>query len=194
MYAYIRGILARTEDQALVLEVGGIGYRLRVGGQTLAAMPALGEEVLLHTYTYVREDALALYGFADPGHLELFQLLLGVSGIGPKAALALLDALGGQGLRLALACGDVAALAKAPGIGKKIAARLALELRGKLSLDVPMAGEPAVTPEAPPAKQEALEALMALGYGRAEAWKALSGLPEDMESEALLRQALRLLL
>ena len=137
MIAYIRGTLAyiEPEESMAVLETGGIGYRILMSGRDLDLLPAAGEELRLYTYLQVREDAFVLFGFFTREDRKLFQQLLSVNGIGPKAALGVLSALSADDLRFAVLADDAKAIAKAPGIGLKTAQKLILELKDKLSLE-----------------------------------------------------------
>ena len=135
MYAYIKGVLADVEEESVVVEAGGIGYRIYTTGQTFDYLPVVGEEVKLYTYLNVREDAMILYGFLTKDDLRVFKLLIGVNGIGPKGALAVLSVMTTDDLRFAVLGDDAKVIAKAPGIGAKTAQRVILELKDKLSLE-----------------------------------------------------------
>lgn len=176
MIAGVRGrIDARTPD-ALLVDVGGVVYRVFTSVATLDDAGAVGDDVRLHTHLFVREDQLTLYGFATPEELRLFETLIGVSGVGPRMACAILGRFRPDALAAAIATENVALLATVPGVGRKTAARLILELRGKIVPgDVP-AGVPPT-----PADTEVLEALRSLGYTAAEAHAAVSRLPRDGE-------------
>ena len=130
MISYIRGELA-----AAIVEAGGIGYGIYMSQQTLSMLPAVGEEVKIHTYLNVREDAMQLYGFLTGEDLQVFRLLIGVSGIGPKAGLNILSCLSPDELRFAVLAGDVKTISSAPGIGKKTAEKLILELKDKMAVN-----------------------------------------------------------
>ena len=204
MYAYIKGVLADVEEESVVVEAGGIGYRIYTTGQTFDYLPAVGEEVKLYTYLNVREDAMILYGFLTKDDLRVFKLLIGVNGIGPKGALAVLSVMTTDDLRFAVLGDDAKAIAKAPGIGAKTAQRYSsaqrviLELKDKLSLEEAFElksehvsrqnenGSSGV-------KNEAVQALVALGYASSEALKALNGIEitDDMDVETLLKAALK---
>ena len=191
MYAYIKGVLADVEEESVVVEAGGIGYRIYTTGQTFDYLPAVGEEVKLYTYLNVREDAMILYGFLTKDDLR-------VNGIGPKGALAVLSVMTTDDLRFAVLGDDAKAIAKAPGIGAKTAQRVILELKDKLSLEEAFElksehvsrqnenGSSGV-------KNEAVQALVALGYASSEALKALNGIEitDDMDVETLLKAALK---
>ena len=135
MIAFLRGYVASVYDGAAVIDVNGIGYEVRVSGETVQRLAAAGRdtEVLVYTYTYLREDQIALYGFMSREDLELFKLLITVSGIGPKGGLALLSVGTADDLRFAIMTGDSKMIARAPGVGKKTAERLILELRDKVA-------------------------------------------------------------
>ncbi|HUG84199.1 MAG TPA: Holliday junction branch migration protein RuvA [Euzebya sp.] len=192
MIAMLRGRVAHLRAGEVVLDVNGVGYFVRV--PTGARLAGPGEELTLHTHLAVREDALDLYGFPTAGDRDLFTVLLTVSGIGPRIAMAAVDTLGAAGLRLAVVADDVAALTAIPGVGRKGAQRMVLELRSKIGA---MPGsEEALTlvgqaTGPTDAKGEARMALASLGYGAAEVEHALRGLPTDGSAEQLIRQALR---
>ena len=179
MYAYIKGILAEVNTDSIVIENQGIGYQLYVSLQALEELPAIGMEVKVYTYLHVREDAMVLFGFPDREDLKMFQMLLTVSGVGPKGALGILSALSGDDLRFAILSGDSKAIAKAPGIGAKTAQRVILELKDKVSLEDAFETKTAhiaggnVTVNGT-VKNEAIQALVALGYSSSEAMKAVS--------------------
>ena len=135
MYAYIKGILAEITEDAIIVENQGIGYEIAVPGQVFDYLPSVGEEVKIYTYHYVREDAILLYGFLTKEDVRIFKMLIGVSGIGPKGALAILSVLSTDDLRFAILGDDAKAIAKAPGVGAKTAQRVIIELKDKLSLE-----------------------------------------------------------
>ena len=203
MIAYIRGTLAfvEPEESMVVLETGGIGYQILLSGRDLDLLPSAGEEVRLYTYLQVREDAFVLYGFFTREDRKLFQLLLGVSGIGPKGALGVLTALSADDLRFAVLADDAKTIAKAPGIGHKTAQKLILELKDQLSLEeafeARLAGnqtrETAPASDLTDARNEAVEALTALGYSAADSLKAVRKVEaaEGMNVEAILKAALK---
>lgn len=192
MIALVRGRVAASGLGAVVVDVNGVGYHVHVPPGRISAQP--GAEVTLHTHLAVREDALTLYGFADTATRDLFETLLGVSGVGPKLALAAIGALGADGLRRAVVAEDVAALTVIPGVGKKGAQRMILELREKLGA-VAVAGRVPGTPAAQDARAEVREALAALGYAAGEVQAAMDVIDADADAgpEELLRQALRAL-
>ena len=198
MYSYIKGVLAELEEDAIVVETGGIGYHISTTGQTFSRLPSLGDEVKIYTYLYIREDAMLLYGFCSKDELRVFKLLLGVSGIGPKGALAILSVMTTDDLRFAVLGDDAKTIAKAPGVGVKTAQRLILELRDKLSIEDAFEeklsqAEDTARDKAKGAKNEAVQALVALGYSSSEALKALGGIEitEETDVEDLLKAALK---
>ena len=204
MIAYIRGRLEYVdlEEGMAVLETGGIGYQILLSGRDLELLPSAGEEVRLYTYLQVRDDAFVLYGFFTREDRKLFGQLLGVSGIGPKGALGILSGLSADDLRFAVLADDAKTIAKAPGIGLKTAKKLILELRDKLSLEeafeVRLAGEKAREGAEPSAgltaaRNEAVEALTALGYSSSEALKAVRQVEaaDGMDVEDILKAALK---
>ena len=205
MIAYIRGTLAyiEPEESIAVLETGGIGYRILMSGRDLDLLPAAGEELRLYTYLQVREDAFVLFGFFTREDRKLFQQLLSVNGIGPKAALGVLSALSADDLRFAVLADDAKAIAKAPGIGLKTAQKLILELKDKLSLEKAFeAGlensqakaAAGADPDLSEARNEAVEALTALGYSASDSLKAVRKVEaaDGMNVEDILKAALKL--
>ena len=177
MISYIRGELAAVQEQKAIVEAGGIGYGIYMSQQTLSMLPAVGEEVKIHTYLNVREDAMQLYGFLTGEDLQVFRLLIGVSGIGPKAALGILTAFSADDLRFAVLSEDAKTIAKAPGIGVKTAKKMILELKDKLDLEdafeKKLLHEQEAEETLPDARGEAVEALTALGYSPADALRAV---------------------
>ena len=193
MIGRLVGTLARKEPPALLVDVNGVGYELEAPMSTFYDLPVTGEKVTLYTHLVVREDAHLLYGFSRESQRQLFRSLLKVNGVGPRVALAVLSGLSEQELIACLANEDIARLTKVPGIGRKTAERLVIELRDKVDLAaVPAAGtaRPASAPADP--AQEAISALIALGYKPNEASRAVGGLPHDgLRSEDIIRQALK---
>jgi Holliday junction DNA helicase RuvA len=183
--SYVEGTLAEKGAGRVVLAAGGIGYDVQVGAQTLARLPAQGRPARLFTRLQVRDDAMVLYGFATQEERSLFDHLITVTGIGPKVAMAILSVLNPNALRRAIASGDLAALCTVPGVGRKVAARVVLDLKDRLGMG---GDEVATGPMA-----EVREALLALGLSAQEARDALAAIPPDGEPpvEELLRQALR---
>ena len=176
MIAGLRGIVLEVAPDALLVDVHGVVYRVGTSSSTLNVVGGMGSEVYLHTRLIVREDQMALYGFATRDEATLFDVLLGVTGIGPRIACGVLATFSPERLHAAIASEDVTLLATAPGIGRKTASRLILDLRGKLPAigDASTAGGPATTPAA--IDGEVIEALRALGYSPVEAHAALARL------------------
>ena len=190
MYSYIRGQLAEVELDHIVIDVNGIGYNVYIPTNCFEYLPALGDECKIHTYLYVREDAMMLYGFLTKDDLALFKQLISVSGIGPKGALGILSALSADDLRFAILAGDSKAISKAPGIGAKTAQRVILEDAFEKKLEH---AQTTVMSSNNQVKNDAVLALTALGYSSAESLKAVSKveITEDMDVEAVLKQALK---
>jgi Holliday junction DNA helicase RuvA len=193
MIATLRGTLIAVSGDHLIVETGGVGFLVYAPRPVLASLGAEGEEVRLHTHLLVREDALTLFGFSTRQQLALFETLLSVSGVGPRVALNLLGGLQPDELRAAVAGNDIARLSKVPGIGKKTAERLVLELRGKLDLKGLPAAAATTTLQATGVNTELAELLMSLGYSAAEATAAVGSLPADAPPalDDRLRLALR---
>ncbi len=196
MYAFIEGKVCEKNAGELILLAGGVGYQINCSMNTLAAAPALGETMRCYTYLSVREDAMELFGFASREEKRMFLSLTGVSGVGPKMALALLGSMPLKELNLAILLGDVTALSRAPGIGKKTAQRIALELKDKVSQEdvsaVSVGGAVPVQSMAADCVTEALEALQALGYTPAEARNAVQSVRDQSDkTDELIKLALR---
>ena len=196
MITYVKGELTDIYNNYIVVECYGIGYEIMVPATIVMELPSIGNPVKIYTYQYVREDALDLYGFLNKDDLNVFKLLITVNGIGPKGALNILSVIRPDELRLAVLSDDVKAIQKAPGIGGKTAQKLIIELKDKLSLeDVLTHGiEPkSNVPVANSARDEAIEALVSLGYSSSESIRAVRSIEnaDDMDSEALLRAALK---
>lgn len=200
MISFVRGRLAEVAESSCVVETAGLGMEINIPYTVLEELPHIGEEVILYTYFKIAEDAMSLYGFLSRRDEEMFERLISVSGIGPKAALAILSTLAPDDLRMAIAAGDAKAIAKAPGVGAKTAQRLILDLRDKIDIAEIIgggtsgaAGASAAAAGGAPAR-EAVEALTALGYSASEAARAVrEAASEDMTSEDVLRAALKLL-
>lgn len=200
--SYIRGMLAEKAGDMIVVEAGQVGFGIRVPMTVLESLPPLGEEVRIYTHMQVKEDDISLYGFLNRQDLEMFRQLIGVNGIGPKGALAILSALRPDDLRLAILTGDARAISRAPGIGAKTAQRIILDLKDKVSAEEMIASMEAekgtgavAAPLAGEASREAVEALVALGYSNLEASKAVKSVQatEDMDAEAVLKASLKYL-
>ncbi len=187
MIAQLRGQIIKRGDDFVILDVHGVGFRVRVPASTLESLGMEGSNAELLTHLPVREDDLSLFGFATEDELELFELLLTVSGIGPKAALGILSAAPSQTVRAAIAQNNLDLLTGIPGIGKKTAQRLVLELKGKVEVSEELA-------EASPLDQEVVAALVNLGYSAAEAQRAARAVPSSEKLvEDRIRWALRYL-
>lgn len=199
MYAYIRGKLVSKNEDRIVLECNNIGYEIRVPNIMMEQLPSLNEEVKVYTYLHVREDAQLLYGFLAKEDKEIFQLLIGVSGIGPKGGLSILSVLSCDDLKFAILAGDVKTITSAPGVGAKTAQRLLIELKDKISLEETfeskLAKEQEVLLGSGPAviRSEAIAALVSLGYSSSEAARSIQHLviTETTTVEEIIRQALK---
>ncbi len=204
MYAYLKGTLEEITEDNIVVEVGNIGYNVKVSTTTAELLPGLGNEVKIYTYTLVREDTFSLYGFLTRDDLEIFKKLITVNGIGPKGGLAILSVMNADALRFAIMAGDAKSIAKAPGVGNKTAERVILDLRDKISLEDTLRGlgESAGTVSGTSStsagtdhvmKKEAIEALVALGYSASDATSAVKRVEvtEDTTVESILKMALK---
>jgi Holliday junction DNA helicase RuvA len=189
MIVALEGTLDSRGIDSVVVKIGPLSLLVSVPGSTLSRIGTIGDKVHLHTHLYVREDIIAMYGFASADELALFQNFISVSGIGPKAALAFLSTLNVEQLASAIVSGNVDLLTQVPGIGKKMAGRVVLELKGKLEKGWAGAVTPALTPE----DADVVAALTTLGYSLKEATQAVAGLPnaEELDLEEKVRLALR---
>lgn len=199
MISYIKGEIVYNDAEGVIIENSGIGYRVIVPAFSAQKLCSQRGEVIVHTYMSVREDGITLFGFASPEERELYEKLISVSGIGPKAAVSILGALTPSQLIAAIISADSAAIARAPGIGKKTAQRVILDLKDKLgseaiaeAFDGADAAAVSETAAAGDDRSEAVEALVALGYTRSEALKAVSRVYNDgMDVQKILSAALR---
>ena len=200
MIGYIRGILEEADEQSVIIDNHGIGYRIFVPSSAFSGALPIGKEVKIYTYLSVKEDAMQLYGFLTRDDLRMFRMLLGVNGIGPKAGLGILSALTADELRFAVLADDAVSIAKAPGIGKKTAQKLILELKDKLNLEdafeqklANQAAKDISAADAGSQVQEAVQALTALGYPGTEALRAVKKVEgaESMTVEEILKAALK---
>lgn len=189
MIAFLTGTVAARTAAFALIDVGGVGFKLAMSTTSLAALPAEGDEVTVFTHLHVREDELSLFGFESEEERALFEQLITVSGVGPKVALAVLSSLKPEALEQAIAREDVALLSSVPGIGKKTAQRLIIELKDKLDLP-DLAGRAGAEPVAASA---ARDALLSMGFSPGEAAAALAGSPPDASAEDLLKLALKAL-
>ena len=201
MISYIRGELVAVEEEKVIVDVGGVGYGIFMPAQSVGRLPQIHNEVKLHTYLHIKEDAMQLYGFLTRDDLKVFKLVIGVSGIGPKGALNILSNLSADDLRFAVLSNDVKAISAAQGIGKKTAEKLIIELKDKLSMD-DVLKHMAVEEKTVSGVQnngvqaEAVQALAALGYGNTEALRAVRQAEVTAGStvEDILKQALRFMM
>lgn len=201
MIAFVYGTIEEVLEDTVIVDVNGIGYQIYISADTAASLPPVGDLIKLYTYTYVREDAFLLYGFLTRDDLQIFKQLITVSGIGPKGGLAVLSVMSADDLRFAILSGDAKMIATAPGIGKKTAERVILDLRDKVSLEDTLVhrqmNEPletsSVLSNENSIRTEAVEALTALGYSAQEALRAVKKvtLTENMDVEAVLKAALK---
>ena len=202
MIGYVKGILEEIEEDCVIVDVNGLGIRILTGGALASQMLAPGSEVKIYTYTYVKEDAFQLYGFISKDELSLFKKLITVSGIGPKGAASILSAFSAEDLRYAIYAGDIKTISKAPGIGKKTAERLVLELKDKVELDyqadtlLGQLADETVGSTEPNNRKDAIDALTALGYSSMDAAKAVKQADPnaDMDAEDILKAALKYLM
>lgn len=202
MIRFIKGSLAEAKDGEIVVENNGIGYAISVPMSVIELLPSIGEELKVYTYFHVREDAMQLFGFLTQDDLEVFKLLITVNGIGPKVALGILGFMSAYDIRYAVMADDAKAIAKAPGIGPKTASKLILELKDKLTLedmfgDIAESQDVLVEREDSVDKkeivQDAIEALVVLGYPKTDAAKAVRSveLDKNMTVEELLKKSLK---
>lgn len=201
MIAFVRGIIENITEDNVVVDTGSIGYNIKISEGTAAALPGIGREVKLYTYTSVREDAFLLYGFLTRDDMEIFKKLITVNGIGPRGGLSILSVMSADDLRFAIISGDSKAIAKAPGIGSKTASRIILDLKDKVSIEdslikKEMNGYTGSLNGIDPgnnAGNEAVEALIALGYSPSDALKAVKKIeiPEEADVETILKLALK---
>lgn len=204
MIQYIRGELVSVEEDRIIVDVQGVGYGIFMSGHSMSMLPPTGNEVKIHTYLSVKEDAMQLFGFLTRDDLKVFKLLIGVNGIGPKGGQAVLSVLTPDDLRFAVMANDARAIAKAPGIGKKTAEKVILELRDKLSIEDALehsisqnqAAQSVSAAGAGVVQSEAVQALTALGYGSTEALRAVKQVEvrEDTDVEDVLKQALKFMI
>ena len=197
MISYIRGELCDIEEQKAIVDVNGVGYGIYMPQQALSLLPPMGQQVKIHTYLNIREDAMQLFGFLTKEDLNVFRLLIGVNGIGPKAGLNILSCLSPDELRFAVLSGDAKAISATPGIGKKTAEKLNIEdmlehaAHGGDSEDLASGTDTASNTM----QAEAVQALTALGYGSAESLRAVKkSSPECSSVEDILKEALKFLL
>ena len=200
MIAFIQGELCEVGQDTIIVACQGIGYEIQVPVSVAQSLPDPGNRVKIYTYTYVREDALGLFGFLTRDDLTVFKLLITVNGVGPKAALAILSSMTADELRFAILAEDAKAISKAPGIGPKIAKRMIIELKDKLDLEsmIDNHGDSSTyaagnAEAAASVRDEVIMALTARGYSNTEAVRAVRAVSgaDEMDSETLLKQALK---
>ena len=200
MIGYVKGVLEEADEQSVMIDNHGIGYRIFVPSSAFSGALPIGKEVKIYTYLSVKEEAMQLYGFLTRDDLRMFRMLLGVNGIGPEAGLGILSALTADELRFAVLADDAASIAKAPGIGKKTAQKLILELKDKLNLEdafeqklANQAAKDITSADSGSQAQEAVQALTALGYPGTEALRAVKKVEgaESMTVEEILKAALK---
>jgi|SRR3989344_3553499 len=185
MIGSIKGKIALKTEKYIIVEASGIGYKISVSPNTLSKVKKVGEEVSFWIHTHVREDALDLYGFLNHPELEFFEMLISISGIGPKGALAILGIASIETLRKAISTGDISYLTKVSGIGKKTAEKIVIELRDKMGEEK--------TGSSLQGELDVLEALKSLGYSQNEAREALKKVPADLNTNAKIKEALKIL-
>ena len=187
MFAYIKGSLEQKSNNYVVIDVGGIGYKIFMATKAIEALGEIGEIVKVHTHYYVREDNISLYGFNTNEELRMFELLLQVSGIGAKSAIAMLSEISPSSFALAVISDDISQLVKIPGIGKKTAARIVLELKDKLKTE-----EVKLSITNEEETSEAIAALQVLGYTKREIEKALENVDtKNLQLEEIIKQGLK---
>ena len=200
MYEYIKGKYIGINKDYIIIENNGIGYKIFTSGATMAEMPKVSEDVMVYIEQIVREDFIGLYGFKDREELEMFKLLISISGVGAKAALSLLSISRINNLRYAILMGDEKHLCRAPGIGKKTAGRIILELKDKIKTDDVVEGVDIqegfedIIPSNANIVGEALGALLALGYSEKEAETALKKVDKTQSVENIIKESLRVLM
>lgn len=190
----VRGKLTHIENNLAVVECAGVGYAVRTSAVTISRLPGMGEETTLYTYLHITENGIDLFGFADQGELNCFKMLLGVTRVGPRAALSVLSSVTAEQFALAVASGDAKTLSRAPGLGMKTAQRIILELKDKISKEQAAAG--ISMPEIPMAASssnagEAINALVVLGYTQSEAASVVTKLDPELSVEDMIKKGLQ---
>lgn len=197
MIGFVQGKVDAISEDNVVIDTGGIGYNVRISAKTAQELPGIGQEIRLYTYTSVREDGISLFGFLSRDSLDIFKKIITVNGIGPKGGLAVLSVMSADELKFAIISGNAQAITKAPGIGKKTAERVILDLKDKISVeDMQIRKEISSydgLPQTGKAQSEAVEALTALGYSATDALHAVRQIEhaEEMDVEAILKLALK---
>jgi Holliday junction DNA helicase RuvA len=193
LFAYLKGHIEFIKENYIIIDVNGVGYKVYTSISTINKLPSLHQDVQIYTYLYVKEDVLDLYGFIDQEELGMFELLISVSGVGPKAALAILSTISPPQFALALVSSDVKTITKAPGVGNKLAQRIILELKDKIKSEelIDIKDQETITGQ-PDYSSEAVNALVVLGYSAAEATKAVQAVnAEGIEVEEIIKLALK---
>ena len=205
MIEYLKGKIAAVRANQVVIDVNGVGYAVAVSESTASLLPGIGEEAKIYTFMSVKEDGVSLYGFPSYDDLDIFKMLITVSGIGPKGALGILSVLTPDDLRFAILSGDSKSISRAPGVGKKSAERVILELKDKISdrdaiesaFSKAESGAPATAGISSAARDDAVEAMTALGYSATDAYKAVkeaqAALGDGAAADELIRAALTLI-
>lgn len=193
MYYYIKGEFVKKGDSFIVIDAGGVGYKIYTSAMAIGKMPEVGEETKIYTYLHVREDTFDLYGFPTNDELLMFQNLISVSGVGPKVGLAILSVLTPQDIVVAIMKKDIKAITKAPGVGPKVAERIILELKNKIK-DIDAIPEEYGNFDNSDTENEAVLALVSLGYSQAEAKKAVGLVGGDLGVEEIIKEALKKLM
>jgi len=197
MIGFVQGKVDAISEDNVVIDTGGIGYDVRISAKTAQELPGIGQEVRLYTYTSVREDGISLFGFLSRDSLDIFKKIITVNGIGPKGGLAVLSVMSADELKFAIISGNAQAITKAPGIGKKTAERVILDLKDKISVEDTQIRKEISSydglPQTGKAQSEAVEALTALGYSATDALHAVRQIEhaEEMDVEAILKLALK---
>lgn len=197
MIGFVQGTVDAISEDNVVIDTGGIGYNVRISAKTAQELPGIGQEVRLYTYTSVREDGISLFGFLSRDSLDIFKKIITVNGIGPKGGLAVLSVMSADELKFAIISGNAQAITKAPGIGKKTAERVILDLKDKISVEDTQIRKEISSydglPQTGKAQSEAVEALTALGYSATDALHAVRQIEhaEEMDVEAILKLALK---
>ncbi len=201
MIAFLKGEVADMTEGSIILDVNGVGYEALVPGQLLSMLEGIGQSLKLYTHMQVREDTVTLFGFLTRDDLQMFRMLISVNGVGPRAGLSILSALGADDLRFAVLADDAKRISKTPGIGAKTAQKIILELKDKLDLEEAFEKKLAAAENAPEISaaagddiiQDAVQALVALGYGSTEALKTVRSVKpaENMNTEDILKEALK---
>ncbi len=197
MIGFVQGKVDAISEDNVVIDTGGIGYNVRISAKTAQGLPGIGQEVRLYTYTSVREYGISLFGFLSRDSLDIFKKIITVNGIGPKGGLAVLSVMSADELKFAIISGNAQAITKAPGIGKKTAERVILDLKDKISVEDTQIRKEISSydglPQTGKAQSEAVEALTALGYSATDALHAVRQIEhaEEMDVEAILKLALK---